>query len=173
MTLVCSNNCKIKGNLEDLQKLNSDFLQSNYSMNEIIPVKDVNNEFETAEMWGTGSKMVLESAIFSQEDPSELIMCFKTNAPIEQFFRHVSAKYRVTIDYAYYNEKLEFVGIHHYERGMLKHYKYEENPKSVDYKTLILENNFSLPESKTATIISFEDLINMKRGNKNDQNTVR
>lgn len=164
MTLICNNNCKIKGPEEDIRKLYDDLVDSNFSMNAIIPLNDINDEFESAEKWGTGSIIELESSIFSLEDPTELIIAFKTNGPIEQFFRYVSSKYKVQIDYAFYSDILEYVGVHYFDKGILKNYKYEEDPKSINYKTLVLENNFTLPEGATATIISFEDL--MKRGNK-------
>lgn len=163
MTLNCNNICKIKGKKTNIKKLYTDLLESNFSMDKIIPLDNKDDLFEKAEKWGTGSIIKLESSIFNAEqEPSEIELAFSTNGPIEQFWRYVSRKYQVDILYSFYNEKVEFIGIHSYTKGILKECKYNEDPKSQQYKDLVLQGGFILPETNKATIISFEDLI--KRG---------
>jgi len=166
MTLGCNNNCKIKGHVDDLRKLNEAFMQNNFSLDGVIPLKDKNDVFEVAIFWGVGNKIELLYSVFNDEEPCEIEICCNTNGPIEQFWRNVSKRYNVTVEYAFYDSKIGFVGKNIYEKGKVKESKYEEDPNSVSYKTLALENNFVLPENAVSVIISFEDLV--KRGNKND-----
>lgn len=164
MTLNCNNTCKITGEKSNIERLHSDLLKSNYSMDKIIPLDNKDDLFEKAEKWGTGSIIELESSMLNVEQhPSEIELALLTNGPIEQFWRYVSRKYQVDILYSFYNESIEFIGIHKYTKGVLRECKYNENPKSEQYKDLILKGGFILPETNKATIISFEDLIKKGR----------
>lgn len=164
MTLGCNNNCKIKGRVDDLKKLNKALIESNFSMDEIIPLKDKSDIFEVAIFWGVGTEIELQYSVFDDEEPCEIEICYDTNGPIEQFWRNVSRRYNVSVEYAFYNSDIGFVGNSKYEKGLVKESRYEEDPNSISYKTMVLENNFVLPEKAVAAIISFEDLV--KRGNK-------
>lgn len=166
MKLNCKNNCKIKGLEENVRRLHLDLTEKGYDMNKHVPLKNPNDVFERSEMWGSGSKIDLEYSIATLEEPTEIHLSASTDAPIEQFWRHLSGKYKVDIDYCFYNEEVEFIGIHKYSRGILTECRYDEDPKSETYRELVLEAGFTLPETKKAVIISFEDLV--KRGNKND-----
>lgn len=166
MNLKCKNNCKIKGLEENVRQLYIDFSQKGYDMNKFIPLKDKNDICERAEMWGTGTDIELECSIFNNERPVEINISLLSDGPIEQFWRHISFMYKVEIEYAFYNSEIEFIGVHTYDKGILRTCEYEEDPKSSEYKQLVKKGGFFLPEKKRAVIISFEDLV--KRGNNND-----
>ena len=163
MTLNCKNNCKIKGNEDNVRRLHAEIEKKGYDMNSHITLNNPEDIYEKGVMWGTGTKIELEYSIFNKEVP-EITASFLTDGPIEQFWRHMSEKYQVEIDYAFYNSDIGYVGCHKYSNGILNECSYEENPNSNKYKELVLENGFSLLDEGKAVIISFEDLV--KRGKK-------
>lgn len=163
MNLNCRNNCRIKGCEDNVRKLYIEITKYGYDMNSHITLNNPEDIIEKGSMWGTGTKIELECSVFNNENPVEISASFLTDGPIEQFWRHMSAKYQVDIDYSFYNSDIEYVGDYEYSNGILNKCYYEENPKSDKYKELVLKNGFTLPEETKSVIISFEDLI--KRGN--------
>lgn len=164
MILNCKNNCKIKGNEDNVRKLYTEITNKGYDMNKHITLNNPENIIEKGAMWGIGTKIVLECSMFSNENPVEFTASFLTDGPIEQFWRHMSAKFNVEIEYSFYNDNSEFIGIHNYKNGLLLKSRYDENPNSEYYKELVLQGGFELPEVKTAPIISFNELL--ERGKK-------
>lgn len=134
--MKCKNKCIITGSLEDLKRLDEDF-SSNFSMQDIIPVKNVEDDFERTFKWGVATKLKLQAYMFSDFAPEHIFFASDTDGPNEVFWKNVSGMYNLKIEYSFYNKQEGYIGLYRYENGMLHTYEYYEDEKSTEYIELL------------------------------------
>lgn len=134
--MKCKNNCIITGDIENLKKLDL-ALNSNFNMQDVVPLKDIHDEDEKLCTWGNATAMQLQAYMFSDFAPEHIFFASITDAPNELFWRNSSRIYNVEVKYSFYNKEDKYIGLYTYKNGMLCDYEYYEDEKSKEYIDLL------------------------------------
>ena len=168
----CINICSITGpekNIEDIDKI----LNYDFSMNNFIPISKYNEATDRLLNWGCEADMELITYISCNFiKPQTIDMVYSTDIPNLLFLRQISKAYDLTIEHAFNDEVMGYIGYNKIVNGELIEVEYEEDETSKKYQELQLKYNFinskdieeiNTNKNNVQHLISMKDILELAK----------